>query len=365
MKKSGLFGILLGIVLLALTGSSRAQIEITWDEYMLDVGTVIEQESAGDTVTVDVGNPGGPQVWDFTSQACAVVTETRVVERTTTPFADQFPSANFVLETDSADSLHWHYHQVTPSFSEFQGWGWQIPDTSVYKRFSPPGRTPLPLVYGSSYHYEWGWSDTMEADPDTIIYSFQTYGRHTVDAYGTVQIPLGNFKTLRVASFDTITITWIMEDISFDATTTHINYSWLSEDVGQVVCIGSDIDETDPNFTTAHCFSRLKSLTGIADGEPMSLRPGDFQLGQNYPNPFNPTTTIEYLIPKTGLVQLKIYNTAGQLVKTLVEEAKAPGKYSAIWDGSNEAGSPVATGVYLYRLRAGDDQITRKMVILK
>lgn len=291
-----------------------------------------------------------------------------MVELANTPFVDQFPSANFVLEidlTDTDSSVNWEYHQVEPSYSEFQGWGWQVPDTSYYTIFSPPRRIPLPLVYGSSYHYEWGWSE-METDPDTTIWDCLTYGQQTVDAWGTVRIPLGEFEALRIASFCTTATTFIVSgDTLFSDTTTSIGYSWFSKDFDGIVCVVPPPGETDSNFTQALCFSRLKSLTGIAEGEPMSLHPHDFQLGQNYPNPFNPTTTIEYLVPKTGLVQLKIYNTAGQLVKTLVEEAKAPGRYSAIWDGSNEADAQVASGVYLYKLKAGGGQITRKMVILK
>ncbi len=206
----------------------------------------------------------------------------------------------------------------------------------------------------------------METEPDTTIWNFLTYGQQTVDAWGTVQIPLGEFEALRIASFCTTATTLIISgDTLFSDTSTSIGYSWLSEDVDGIVCVVSPPGETDPNFTTAFCFSRLKSLTGIAEGEPISLHPGDFQLGQNYPNPFNPTTTIKYAVPNEGLVQLKIYNTAGQLVKTLVDEIKPPGNYSAIWDGSNEADAQVASGVYLYKLTAGGGQITRKMVILK
>ena len=98
---------------------------------------------------------------------------------------------------------------------------------------------------------------------------------------------------------------------------------------------------------------------------PTSICPRDFRLSQNYPNPFNPRTTIEYAIPKEGMVQLKLYNTAGQLVKTLVDELKVPGNYSTIWDGSNEAGAQVASGVYLYRVTVGNYQLTKEMVILR
>jgi hypothetical protein len=89
-------------------------------------------------------------------------------------------------------------------------------------------------------------------------------------------------------------------------------------------------------------------------------------LGQNYPNPFNPTTTIEYTLREQSPVELRIYNVAGQLVRTLVSDAKAAGQvHTAVWDGRNDAGQSVSSGVYFYRLTAKDFVQTRKMVLLK
>ncbi|RLD24218.1 MAG: hypothetical protein DRI70_08490 [Bacteroidetes bacterium] len=82
-----------------------------------------------------------------------------------------------------------------------------------------------------------------------------------------------------------------------------------------------------------------------------------FKLYQNYPNPFNPVTTIPYSIPRNSLVQLKIYNLLGQEVATLVNEEKPTGNYQVEFDASN-----FPSGVYLYRLRAGDFVQTKKMI---
>jgi hypothetical protein len=94
--------------------------------------------------------------------------------------------------------------------------------------------------------------------------------------------------------------------------------------------------------------------------------PGDFQLFQNYPNPFNPTTNLEFQISDFGLVELKIYDMAGRLVTTLVNEKKAPGNYMVQWDGRDETGKLVATGVYFYRLQVGSGIVkTKKMLFVK
>ncbi len=97
--------------------------------------------------------------------------------------------------------------------------------------------------------------------------------------------------------------------------------------------------------------------------------PKAFSLGQNYPNPFNPSTTIAYDIPDnqagTVAVQLKVYNVRGQVVKTLVNSDKDAGHYVVQWDGRTENGEHVSSGVYFYRIKAGDFVTTRKMVLLK
>jgi len=95
--------------------------------------------------------------------------------------------------------------------------------------------------------------------------------------------------------------------------------------------------------------------------------PKSFSLAQNAPNPFNPSTTIKYDIPEGNPVQvsLLIYNLRGQLVKALVDETREPGSYSVFWDGTDETGRRVSSGVYLYRMKAGEFTQTRKMVILK
>jgi len=111
----------------------------------------------------------------------------------------------------------------------------------------------------------------------------------------------------------------------------------------------------------------------VYDGEKAriaasALLPKAYALDQNSPNPFNPSTTISYEIPESvnsAKVVLAVYNIRGQKVITLVDELKEAGRYSVNWDGRNEAGQRVSSGVFFYRLQAGDFSAVRKMVILK
>lgn len=94
----------------------------------------------------------------------------------------------------------------------------------------------------------------------------------------------------------------------------------------------------------------------------------NFALEQNYPNPFNPVTTIRYAVSGSQIplhTTLTIYNVMGQKVRTLIDEPKSAGNYEVIWDGKDENGQSVASGIYFYRIRAGDFTATKKMVILK
>lgn len=84
-----------------------------------------------------------------------------------------------------------------------------------------------------------------------------------------------------------------------------------------------------------------------------------------YPNPFNPTTTISYSLKENSKVSLNIYNIKGQKVKQLVSDQLAAGEHSSIWDGTNDNSKSVSSGIYFYKLKAGDYQKVRKMVLLK
>ncbi len=105
------------------------------------------------------------------------------------------------------------------------------------------------------------------------------------------------------------------------------------------------------------------SVTGIGD-EDIRV-PKSFALHQNYPNPFNPETNITFDIPKRSNVTIVIYNTLGQKVRTLVQDVKEPGSYTVVWNGRNDAGVQVASGVYIYMIKAGDFVKSRKMTLMR
>lgn len=116
-------------------------------------------------------------------------------------------------------------------------------------------------------------------------------------------------------------------------------------------------------YTFAILTRALGTLTGV---EVVTGKvPQTFALEQNYPNPFNPTTTISFSVPKSGNVKIAIYNSIGQLVKTLVDNHFTPGTYKVAWDGTNSSGSIVSSGFYFYKFMSKDFSQSRKMLMLK
>lgn len=101
-----------------------------------------------------------------------------------------------------------------------------------------------------------------------------------------------------------------------------------------------------------------------ADVEEKQI-PTAYRLLNNYPNPFNPSTVITFEIPQSEYVTLKVFNINGQLIRTLTNENLSAGKYEKNWDGKNEIGHEVSSGIYIYRLTAGRFDHSVRMMLMK
>jgi len=125
---------------------------------------------------------------------------------------------------------------------------------------------------------------------------------------------------------------------------------------------------TGPAHPQAQGVQKVKIIvtnsTDVNDFNQSQL-PGSFELGQNYPNPFNSSTIIQFALPSASRVQLDIYNILGQKVKTLVDQELPAGLMSVTWDGRNETGNNVASGVYFYRMVTREFQSSKKLLLLK
>jgi hypothetical protein len=115
---------------------------------------------------------------------------------------------------------------------------------------------------------------------------------------------------------------------------------------------GSSIEITNPAVKKLRLFKK-------------DMVPIVFMVKQNYPNPFNPETIIKYGIPNPEKVEIEIYNTLGQKVITLLSKEQKAGYHEVLWDGRNENGRLVASGIYFYKVQAGEHMAIRKMIFLK
>jgi hypothetical protein len=110
---------------------------------------------------------------------------------------------------------------------------------------------------------------------------------------------------------------------------------------------------------------RYGTVTGVSENDFKTLIPNLFSLEQNYPNPFNPQTNIKFSLPSVSNVIIKIYDILGREVKMVLSEQRGAGTHSVIWDGTNNAGQKVASGIYIYRMQAGSFTAVKRMVLIR
>jgi hypothetical protein len=148
-----------------------------------------------------------------------------------------------------------------------------------------------------------------------------------------------------------------LQSVDFEVFTTQTPAHDLTYLYNEIVNGVPHVREITPEFAGANV-----ALNSQIAGVPL---PTEFALSQNVPNPFNPTTQVSFSLPKAANVNLTIYNVLGQQVKTLVSQELAAGVQTIEWDGTDNTGRTVASGVYFYRLSADEFQATKKMLMLK
>ncbi|TET47207.1 T9SS type A sorting domain-containing protein [candidate division TA06 bacterium] len=309
--------LVLGLLVVGLCTAAplSAQIVIDWTEIPHDVGTQWSVNIKYD-VTVGLGSQGGPHIWNFTSQPMGTDTVNfRIVSKGTTPFADTFPNANLVYKsTEDIDTIY-QYMELNPDDYGYCGLGFASTGSTYVIQYDPMDTIPLPLSYGDSRHYYSFYS--LETGPDFLL-TVEKHGFQSLDAYGTVTIPLGTFDCLRTCSFDTCATTIFFMGIPIlSDTVTHINYSFLTENHSTLVCIASHPGETNPNYTWAMTLERLLNFsTGIEESDNRTLQSMDHEL-RAYPNPF----TLYCNVATPGgsgnqIPTLRIYDLSGRLIET-------------------------------------------------
>ena len=186
-----------------------------------------------------------------------------------------------------------------------------------------------------------------------------------VMAEEVVQVPAGTFATLR------IDLRPIIKDLS--------PYQWISEQgvIKDSIYYDTSLVANQFGGIIGYWFGYDKyelvdQVTAVKEQGLDNGISSDFSLSQNYPNPFNPTTTIHYTVRSSPFTvhsptptSLIVYNILGQKVRTLMDELKKTGNYKVIWDGKDDQGQVVGSGIYFYRLKVDEYTETKKMLLLK
>lgn len=332
-----------------------AQITIEWDEIPHALNTRWTKNSALE-VSVDLGNSGGPQTWSFTSQPMGSdSTMNRVISVSQAPYHDSFPSANLVYQGVAEEDSTYLFLQLETNFLSTLGLTSGYSMNMVIK-YDPADTVDLPVHYNDSRHYYTMYTLVM----DSTMYMENTKrGYEHVDAYGAVTIPYGTYPCLRTIVWDTCTqiLYYNNVPVMYD-TTTRISHQFVAEDRGAVVCAHSIEDETNPYFTAAEVLERLTYFaTGVEEAEGNAVKDNIVRV---HPNPFGGTVTFAYTGEMFEPVDVKIYDVRGALVKTIA--VSAGNNAVATWNGTNEHGMRMPAGVYLYRVQAGNQEMTGKVV---
>ena len=359
------YGLMIVAIFTLLQSSAFAQITITASDLtnLFGAGTSEQSYSNFDSSeTMNVGSPSSSSSQSWTYPAFVVTDSSRVdnVSPASTPYAAEFPGATYAeafSQTDSGLTIQYYSYLLLSNDSLYfigiaqhihGSSGGHAIDTTMFQR----GRRftfHLPLALGSVVV---GSSDTTIYGPGIFQVSTST---SKYDAYGTLTLPNGSFQALR--SYDATTFKVYNNGTLINSSTSY-SLEWSTSE-GHQLTVGIDSGATSGTVkVNSVSWTRVEQTPTFVN---MSTeQPAGFMLSQNYPNPFNPSTVISYQIPTSGQVTLKVYGILGREVATLVNERENAGSYSVTFDGSR-----LASGVYFYRLQAGNVTKVMKMIILK
>lgn len=374
MRKSyhALIAGVLSLAIILLPIKATAQITITSSEWPMAFGTnwtnYVAEDTIGNGIPVNVGNTGGPHTWTFSEAMFpdGLTYSVTIVDPAATSYSDSFPTADHAWRTFFQDGgityEVYSYLELTSTELLSLGIAGSSGSISILEVNVPDD---LVLQFPAASGTSWISNYTVTTSPAPGIEQIDSTSRNvTIDAWGTIQLPVGTFDCLRALDSEISFYRTYINGLLFSSDTiTSYTYSWITEQEGLLAEVISLENEPNPNFSLAEEVTFQTISTGI--GDVPSLLADGFMLHQNYPNPFNPSTHIGFVIADFGFVELEIYDVLGREVKTLVNRELLPGSYEETWDGTNNIGQQVPGGVYFYRLKTESFVETKKMLLIR
>jgi len=306
-----------------------------------------------DTTGVNPGSSGANQTWNFSG--INVLTDSAVfnwVDPATTPYASFFPGAH-ISEGNQVGNMY--YTIVGGDLSNIGSGVGTAPNQIITTLTDPEIVFRVPFTYTNTYTDN--FSGTVNA-PLTIIRNGTI--TKTADAYGTIILPTGTFNdVLRINFLQDITDS--IAGVPVTTRTVTDNYSWYSSQFKFPIfsiSISTFHTDADQTVTKSSVLTTLNTSVGVTPIGNQVVN--QYKLHQNYPNPFNPSTSITFDIAKTSDVKLVVFDVLGREVSELVNERLSNGSYRVDFNASN-----LTSGVYYYKLSAGDFSETKMMMLVK
>lgn len=210
------------------------------------------------------------------------------------------------------------------------------------------------------------WLPFAQCNPDQVDFYWFEYGTANHGMTDYYNYPPEHCLVTTVNGYDptqTATNTWNMSYHTPGGGVPKTSTAFDNSD-SRLTQVETATSSDGTNWTNSQ--RNFYAYEGIPLGtEDNASIPAKFVLDQNYPNPFNPITSISFELPEESIVSIKIYNSLGDEIKTLINEFRPIGQYQINWDGTNNTGEIVSGGTYFYQLKVGEFTQTRKMVLLK
>jgi len=220
------------------------------------------------------------------------------------------------------------------------------------------------------------------SDRNLYLHEFSPAGAVVNSEMVAAGIDVPTYPSIAEDGAQNITLTWIANvdgkrkanyrmylpdySIGSDGIVSTFDTEFMTSPVASAWNLNGWFAWVDPRAGGNNIFLRNVDLTPVdIDDDDPELLPSGFALEQNYPNPVNPGTKIEFEIPSRMHVEISIYNVLGKRVSIVTDEAYEAGRHNVAWHGNDDRGNPVASGLYFYRMTAGEFSATRKMLIIK
>lgn len=333
-------------------------------------GNVITSYIYTKTVDVNIGLPGGGNLWDFSFLESKLISSTLTVqEPSSTPFIKDFPNANLAFYVTSFEEDNntefffpdvWLYNLLGDDLVTLGngGRGKVLGVEMVSVTYNTPGYIfmKLPASYGQTWTQKYNDSTFSKAGGISSYSTGSSTVNTSIDAYGVMKMPGGySVQAVRIkrdidgylkSQYGQVSNRKVME------------YVFQGKN-GEMVNVAAPDLAPPANgiLRTGEIVWTQSKLTGVSENMPLA---NEYSLSRNYPNPFNPETILEYSIPEESFVDIKVYDALGKEVSQLVRKTEKPGSYKISFNGGGLPG-----GIYFLHMKAGNFNAVRKMALIK